>query len=186
MIRLSKSPLGRLAASVAVLGMVVPLTAAGPQGDDDDRRHGRGGPDRGHQRDRDGFSWRIVIGGPSQRDEPRRDRDFGRPQHRVPTDEVPCELKLQAFQAGDQVILIATGENHSRGYTTCLKACDLDGRTPEVILVNTPPRDRCDEGRRECFEVKGSFRVHCEVREIEVKIAGECKRVSVCQVGKIG
>ncbi len=177
--RLFKSPLGRTILSAGLLSVALPMIAAGPG---DDHRYGRG---RGNDRDRDrnGFSWQIVVGDPYRRG-PRVD-DFPR-HHREPRDEMPCELDLQAFQAGDQVILIAKGENHGRGYTTCLKACDIDGRTPEVFLVNTPPRDRCDDGGRDRFEVKGSFRVHCEVREIEVKIAGECKRVSVCQIARIG
>lgn len=176
--RLFKSPLGRTILSVGLLSVALPMMAAGA--DDECRSSGRG---RWPDRDRNGYSWQIVIGDPYRRG-PRHD-DFPRP-HREPRDEMPCELSLQAFQAGDQVILIAKGENHSRGFTTCLKACDLDDRRPEIVLVNTPPRDRCDTDGRECFEVKGSFRSHCEVREIEVKIAGECKRVSVCQIARIG
>lgn len=177
--RLFKSPLGRTILSVGLLSAALPMIAAGA---DDECRTGRG---RGNDRDHGhGVSWQIVFGDPYRRS-PRYD-DFPRSRHREPRDEMPCELEFQAFQAGDQVILIAKGENHSRGFTTCLRACDLDDRRPEIVLVNTPPRDRCDTDGRECFEVKGSFRAHCEVREIEVKIAGECKRVSVCQIARIG
>lgn len=161
-----------IAAGLAVGAL--PMMAAGPSGDDTCGRRDRG-------RDR-GWSWNIVIGDDYDR-YPRRDDRPSRPM-RCPEEEVPCALTFHAYQSGDEVIVIAVGENRGGGYTTCWRAGDLDDRRPELVLMNRPPECWCEGQRR--FEIRGSFRTRRCVDEIDVIVAGECHRVRVCQVDRIG
>ena len=103
-----------------------------------------------------------------------------RPEYRRPVEEVPCDLRFTAYQTRDTVILIATGENRSAGYATCLEVCG-DGFAPTVTLRNTTPRDACSQVISR-FEVSGSFRAKDCLRTITVRVADRCFQVPVTEV----
>lgn len=112
-----------------------------------------------------------------------KDRGWGRGRdhrERRIEEEVPCDLHLSAYQSRDTVILVATGSNRSGGFTTTFAPCDLNDRTPEVRLVNTPARDACTQGITP-FDVSSSFHSRHQLGCIKVIVAGRSYDVHVKQ-----
>jgi hypothetical protein len=111
------------------------------------------------------------------------DRNWGRDRdrHEKRIEEViPCDLHFSAYQSRDTVILVATGANRTGGFTTTFAPCDLNDRTPEVRLVNTPGRDACAQALTP-FEVSTSFHSRYQLGCIKVVVAGHSYDVHVTQ-----
>jgi hypothetical protein len=151
-----------IASALGVLGAASPMFAAEPWfriswGHSDARRE------------------RVVIR------EPRRER-WPEVRHEAPrVEEIPCDLRLSAYQTKDTVVVVARGTNRAAGYATALSSCGVRGRAPELVLHNLAPQS-CGAQVQTAFEVTGSF-TSCErVACLKVIVAGKTYDVGVTQV----
>lgn len=103
----------------------------------------------------------------------------------------PASLDVQAFQAGDTVVIFARGENNMQGLNTSLERT-LDRRSGRMevnlrnyMLYTSHDRDR--RGYEKCatlipFAVSGSFESRDCLREIKLNIGGEERCIPVQRI----
>ncbi|MDP1662892.1 MAG: hypothetical protein Q8L55_13335 [Phycisphaerales bacterium] len=176
---LSRSTLALSAFALLAAGGVMGGAAAGP--DDMNKRGGR---------DHDSsFNVRVNIGGGSfyrAHREPPRPVFCAEPAP-VIAEVAPRTLEIQAYQAGDTVIILARGENTTSGFVTSLEhdnrwGSRYDG-TARVVLHNygpiyTSPRAQvCSP-----FAVSGGFETREHLTEINVWIAGQQRCIPIQRI----
>lgn len=164
------------AAGLAMVATAAPLMGAGPEdwridwsfGRDRDRDRDRGRDhDRGRGRD-------TIVIRPS----------FPAPRPHL-AEVLPANLSITAFQYRDTIMIHASGENRSGGFTTSLSAIDTRCAEPILYLTNIGPASH-GFSTQACipFTINGAIRVDREVRCISVRIAGQSVHVPVtCVAG---
>ncbi|MGD9690935.1 MAG: hypothetical protein AB7K52_08435 [Phycisphaerales bacterium] len=113
---------------------------------------------------------------------------FGREHARPARAEVaPCRLELRAFQVGDQVLIIAEGENRGGGFSTFFERCDEGGsRGATIVLRNHgPARGHFGSQHLSAFEVTGGFGVRGHLREVRVLVGDQVHCVRVDHVSSL-
>lgn len=171
----SRSKLALSAFALLAAGGV--MAAAGPE--DMNKRGGH---------DDSSFNLRVNIG----------DHGWYRGAHRPPVYRVeqppviaelaPRALELQAFQAGDTVIILARGENTTAGFTTSLERewdRHIDGAARVTLrnfgpIYNSPRAQVCTP-----FSVSGGFETHERLAEIKVIVAGQERCLPVMQISQM-
>jgi hypothetical protein len=93
---------------------------------------------------------------------------------------LPCDLRFAAYQSRDTVIITATGANRAAGFCTSLTACDMNGATPAITLLNSSP-DECGAQVITPFSLTASIHSHRTLRCITIRAAGQCFEVPVTQ-----
>lgn len=117
--------------------------------------------------------------GPSQGSERGRGRgfDFGFGHRRV--ERAPCELSFRAYQAGSQLVILASGANPTGGFTTCFERSPFDGRMRVTLRNYAPDRGACVTQAITRFELAASLSVRGRVSTVGVVVAGRLYQVSV-------
>ncbi len=158
------------AVTVGAVGMI----AAGP--DAKDKRW------RGPDRDR-GVIGNITIS--LGRDDDRR-RPFPPPPAicpPAPCEAAPLSLDLDAYQAGDTIVLVAKGQNPTPGFATSLERTRRFGEQIITLRNLAPVQGPHGHGFvTQCltgFEVAGSFNTPGCVNQITVFVAGTPYTVQV-------
>ncbi|MFT3683836.1 MAG: hypothetical protein QM783_02730 [Phycisphaerales bacterium] len=98
----------------------------------------------------------------------------------------PRTLDVQAFQAGDTVMILARGENITSGFTTSLERESdwrRDGMT-RVTLHNVGPIN-CAAQVCTPFAISGGFETRERLSELHLNIAGEDRCIQVQQIARI-
>ena len=148
-------------AALALIGVCAPLASAEPWFRISFGDHGRGRPGP------------VVIHRPEI--------------HRGPVvryercEVLPCDLRFTAYQAGDTVIIVATGTNRTAGFTTSFGRVDSDHRGATLTLCNLSAQDSCAAEVLTGFSVSGSFHARQALRCVSVRVAGQCFEVPVTQ-----
>jgi hypothetical protein len=147
-------------AALALIGISAPLASAEPWYRFD-WGHGR--------RDRD----RVVV--------VRQPEVVVVPERRIQRVEVlPCDLRFSAYQAGDTVIVNATGTNRGGGFSTDFSRLAGDHWGSTLTLCNLSPADRCAEVITP-FSVSASFHAKPGLRCLTVRAAGQSFEVPITQ-----
>ncbi|HZW06425.1 MAG TPA: hypothetical protein VFF65_04820 [Phycisphaerales bacterium] len=135
-------------------------------------------------RDNDRFDLRINVGAHDW----GRHRGRGHDHTPAVAEVMPRALQLQAFQTGDTVIVLASGENTTTGFVTSLEreAGDRrrDGRTG-VVLHNVGPVGRYSGQACAPFSVSGSFHTRERLNEIIVCIDGHDRCIPVQRIDQM-
>lgn len=106
----------------------------------------------------------------------------------VITEASPRTLELQAFQAGETVVVMARGENGTAGFSTGLES-ERDWRNDGVARVvlhnvgpvySTPTAQVCVP-----FSVSGSFQSCERLSEVRVWVGGQERCVAVAQIDQM-
>ena len=94
---------------------------------------------------------------------------------------LPCDLHFSAYQAGDTVIIVATGTNNTAGFSTSFGHAETDHRGATLTLCNLSAQDDCAARVPTAFSVSGSFHARQTLRCVSVRVAGQCFEVPVTQ-----
>ncbi len=160
--KMTRSRMALAAAPVALAGLAAPMMGAGP------------------------WDWKI---GSHDRHDTRRIEVVVRPETRpvvvVRQIEVePFDLHLTAYQSRDTIMVFASGNNRTGGYTTSLRAIGGRENSTRIQLSNITSGGICTQAITS-FSLNAAMHVDCAVSSIEVRVADRVICVPVTQVASI-
>ncbi len=149
-------------AALALIGVCAPLASAEPWF--------RFSFDNGWHRGRA----KVVVR------EPEVCRVPERPRY-VRTEVLPCDLHFSAYQAGETVVVVATGTNRTAGFSTTFGSIGISQWSPVLALCNLSAESDCVPQCPTPFSVSASFHARRDLRCFSIRVAGQVFEVPVTQ-----
>lgn len=164
---------GKCAMVAALAGLGVGVLGMGPRDGRD--WHGRDG--RGRQGDHGGWGWPVVVVRPPV-------IVVRPPVFERCVEEAPCNVRIEAYQSQDRVIVLISGANEGEGFCTAVTGVDWCEGQPVLVVRNTAPE--CRRGCATPFSMNASVGARCALSSIRVRIAGHVYEAPVVAVASVG